>query len=225
LTTRARSSVRHAPHALLQAYACGAMGPASSAAMSIHATHCPDCAARIGELNAVGGALLDSEEAADLDVEAALSRAMARLDERDGPPIEYAAEVMEAPEALRPAYAAALERGRWSYSGPGLRTLDLVIPGADGFGERPQLLRIEPGFGAPRHTHGAIELTLVLDGAFRDETGVYGPGDLAVASDTLTHRPVAEPGRTCFAYAVSHAPMRFKGLFGVAQRLLTGWRQ
>jgi putative transcriptional regulator len=102
-----------------------------------------------------------------------------------------------------------------------LRSLALSIPGAAAAGEAPQLLRIEPGYGAPRHGHGGVELTLVLEGAFRDETGVYGPGDLSVARLGVTHQPIALSGGTCLAYAVSHAPMRFTGVLGLAQRLLT----
>jgi putative transcriptional regulator len=208
----------HAPLSLVQAAACGALGPATSMAMTIHARHCALCAARLSEAEAVGGALLEDQADAPFDVEASLADVLARLDARPVTP-SYSPEVLAAPEELRPAFAKALAAGRWSFAGPGLRTLDLDIPGAGRFAEQPQVLKIEPGYGAPRHSHGGMELTLVLDGAFRDETGVYGPGDLAVATDALTHRPIAEPGRTCMAYAVSFAPMRFTGLLGMAQRL------
>jgi putative transcriptional regulator len=214
----------HAPLALVQAAASGALGPGASIAMSIHAQHCSQCAARMAELDSVGGAFLESQGDVSFDVEASLAQVLDRLDAPRREPA-YSAEVMAAPEVLRPAFASALERGRWAYAGPGLRTLDLEMPGAKAFAELPQMLKIEPGYGAPQHGHGAMELTLVLEGAFRDETGVYGPGDLAVAMNSLTHRPVAEPGQTCLAYAVSHAPMKFTGLLGLAQRLLTPRRQ
>lgn len=168
--------------------------------------------------------MLETQGDEAFDVESSLDAVMARLqDHRPARP--FPAEVAAVPDELRESFARALVRGRWTYSGPGLRTLDLDLPGSPESGEHPQLLRIEPGYGAPQHSHGAMELTLVLDGAFKDETGVYRAGDLAVATDALTHRPVAEPGRTCLAYAVSFAPMRFTGLLGMAQRLLTRWRQ
>lgn len=225
MTPRESARLGHSPLTLLQSFATGALGPATSAAIDVHVHHCAICAARVSELDALGGALFETEEGAAYDVEASLVAAMSCLDTRETTPIAYPAEVMAAPEPLRAAYAKALAQGRWSFAGPGLRTLDLDIPGAKTFGEQPQMLRIEPGYGAPRHSHGAMELTLVLEGAFRDETGVYGPGDLSVATDSLTHRPIAEPGPTCLAYAVSLAPMRFTGLVGLAQRLLTPWRQ
>lgn len=215
-----RTAMRHAPLDLLQAYACGALGPAAWVAVDIHAQHCTVCAARISELEALGGALLAEEDGSPLDVEASLNAVMARLDARAPQERALPFEVMSVPSALRAPYAKALENGRWVFSGPGLRVLDLDLPGSQAHGERPQMMRIEPGYGAPRHRHGAMELTLVLEGAFRDETGVYGPGDLAIATPTLTHRPIAEPGPVCIAYAVSHAPMQFTGVLGLAQRLL-----
>jgi putative transcriptional regulator len=210
----------HLPLNLLQAHACGALGPASAIAIGLHARHCPQCAGRLAELDALGGALLENDDGVGFDVEASLNSVLARLDAANAGP-DYPPEVMTVPEDLRPALAKTLSRKTWAFAGPGLRSLDLDLPGAENYGEQPQLLKIEPGYGAPHHGHGAMELTLVLEGAFRDETGVYGPGDLAIAMDGFTHRPVAEPGRTCLAYAVSHAPMRFTGLLGMAQRLLT----
>lgn len=208
----------HAPFGLLPGAASGALGPAAAIAVAVHARHCAQCAARLASLESVGGVFLEDQEDAPFDIVKSLEGVMARLGRRVPEPA-FPAEVMSAPEELRPAFAKALSRGRWAFAGPGLRSLDLDLPGASHFGEQPQLLKIEPGYGAPRHGHGAMELTLVLEGAFRDHTGVYGPGDLAVAMNSLTHRPVAEPGQTCLAYAVSHAPMKFTGLLGMAQRL------
>jgi putative transcriptional regulator len=225
VTTRDVHLSTHPPLSLLQSYAVGALGPAASIAFRFHAQHCALCAKRLGDLEALGGAFFDAAEDAPFDVDASLACVLAKLREPPPSPPHFPPDVMAAPEELRPAFAQALSGKGWSFAGPGLRSLSLDIPGADANGEQPPLLRIEPGCGAPRHAHGGVELTLVLDGAFRDQTGVYGPGDLAVATDGLTHRPIAEPGRVCLAYAVSHAPMRFTGLLGLAQRLLTHTRR
>ncbi|MEM6850922.1 MAG: cupin domain-containing protein, partial [Pseudomonadota bacterium] len=80
------------------------------------------------------------------------------------------------------------------------------------------LLRIQPGFGAPRHTHEGAEITLVVRGAFSDETGRYGPGDVSIASQAVTHRPIAEEGETCYALSVTDAPLAFTGALGWLQR-------
>jgi putative transcriptional regulator len=64
----------------------------------------------------------------------------------------------------------------------------------------------------PDHGHNGIELTLVLQGAFRDETGRFGVGDLEVADDTLDHTPIAERGAPCICLAATDAPLKFKSL-------------
>jgi putative transcriptional regulator len=220
MTAQTTTLSGHAPARLLQAYACGAMGPAASIAMALHLETCSQCAAGAAAFDAVGGALFEQDASLEAEPGISLEDMLAKLDAPQ-PRRSYAPEVMRFPEPLRAAAQAALNGARWRFAGPGLRTMTLDIPGATAAGELPQLLRIEPGHGAPRHGHGGVELTLVLEGAFRDETGVYGPGDLSVARVGLTHQPIALSGGTCLAYAVSHAPMRFTGMLGFAQRFLT----
>lgn len=210
----------HAPLRLIGAYALGALGPAASRAVSVHVAGCPICSATLATYDAVGGVLLENETD-DTNLSVTLADVWARLDQSELASPAYSDDVMRVPEILRDAYARALAQKHWSFAGAGLRTLDLDIPGSQAAGEVPQLLRIEPGYGAPRHGHGGVELTLVLTGAFKDETGVFRPGDLAVASPAMTHRPIALAGEVCLAYAVSHAPMRFTGFLGYLQRILT----
>jgi putative transcriptional regulator len=47
-----------------------------------------------------------------------------------------------------------------------------------------------------------------LDGAFNDERGRFGPGDISVADETIDHRPVAEKDRPCIAFSVLDAPVK-----------------
>ena len=64
----------------------------------------------------------------------------------------------------------------------------------------------------PSHGHNGTELTMVLSGAFSDEGGRYGPGDIEIATEDDHHVPVAEPGADCICLAATDAPLRFKGL-------------
>lgn len=64
----------------------------------------------------------------------------------------------------------------------------------------------------PDHGHRGTELTLVLQGAFRDETDRFGPGDVEIATEELEHTPVAEPGLDCICLAATDAPLRFNAL-------------
>jgi putative transcriptional regulator len=64
----------------------------------------------------------------------------------------------------------------------------------------------------PDHGHNGLELTLVLQGAFRDETGRFGVGDVEVADDDLEHTPIAEEGDPCICLAATDANLRFRAL-------------
>jgi putative transcriptional regulator len=98
----------------------------------------------------------------------------------------------------------------WRTKMPGFREHD--------FGEidgcHLSLFWIKPGRPIPSHTHDGFELTLVLDGAFSDINGRYGRGDIAIADETVDHRPVAGKDRPCISLAVTDAPLRLTGSIG-----------
>ena len=63
----------------------------------------------------------------------------------------------------------------------------------------------------PTTATAGMELTLVLQGAFRDESDRFGPGDLEIATEDLEHTPVAEAG------AGLHLPCRHRCAAAVQQ--------
>jgi putative transcriptional regulator len=74
------------------------------------------------------------------------------------------------------------------------------------------LLYIPPGQAVPDHSHNGLELTLVLQGSFSDETGRFGVGDLEIADQDLEHTPIADAGPPCICLAATDAPLRFNAL-------------
>ena len=81
---------------------------------------------------------------------------------------------------------APLERG---FILPGIK-LCRIAPDAS-------FLHCRPGKAIPAHTHEGLEAVLVLQGGFHDATGHYVTGDIAVADDTIGHRPIADRGADC----------------------------
>ncbi|GEQ99766.1 hypothetical protein JCM17845_03900 [Iodidimonas gelatinilytica] len=61
-------------------------------------------------------------------------------------------------------------------------------------------------------SHNELELTLVLQGSFSDNTGHFGTGDLEIADANLNHQPTADPDMSCICLAATDAPLRFKPL-------------
>lgn len=192
----------HIPDELLIAYASGTLGQAYSLVVAAHVSMCDECRARLGAHQAAGGALLDAAPDAPVS-----SRARAAVfDQLDNPqpqsvPIRasgiFPEPVMQALGGLPP---------RWTTLGLGVRQM---ILNHDSEGSA-RLLYIPAGQGVPDHGHNGLELTLVLQGAFRDETGRFGVGDLEIADGDLEHEPIAEEGEACICLAATDAALRFR---------------
>ena len=77
------------------------------------------------------------------------------------------------------------------------------------------------GTAVPAHGHAGLEVTVVLSGAFSDETGRYGRGDFQELDGEIEHQPWVDGGESCICLAVTDAPLRFKSLAAkLAQPLL-----
>jgi putative transcriptional regulator len=198
-------SIRHHPsEALLLAFAAGRLDRAAAALVAAHNEQCAACRASLALGEAVGGALLAGLPPAAMAPDA-LERALSRLGPREAP---AAAPRLLAPGVPMPlALHGLLPAGGWRWLAPGVRRITLLrqTP-AHG---RLYLLRIDPGVRVPDHGHEAWEATCVLAGAFRDELGVFGPGDLVEVDAAHRHRPVADPGPACICLVAAEGRMRF----------------
>lgn len=112
------------------------------------------------------------------------------------------------PGPLRDYVGGNLEDVQWRPVGMGVRQSILSTAG----GASVRLLHIPAGQAVPDHGHSGLEMTLVLRGAFRDQTDRFGPGDVEVATEGFEHTPVAEAGEDCICLAATDAPLRFNAL-------------
>jgi putative transcriptional regulator len=104
--------------------------------------------------------------------------------------------------------------------GPGMRYARVALPQTSTPGSSIYLLHIGEGRSLPRHTHGGIELTQVLCGAFDDGRAVFGPGDFDATDEAVHHQPVVQHGATSVCLAYVGAPLRFDGRIA---SLIGGW--
>jgi putative transcriptional regulator len=118
------------------------------------------------------------------------------------------------PRALREFVGFDADETPWRTRMPGFREHEL----GDIEGFHVSLFWIRPGRRIPTHTHGGVELSLVLDGAFTDVHGRYGRGDISIADETVEHRPTAEMDRPCIGMAITDAPLRLTG--SIPRRLM-----
>ncbi len=209
----------HPGDTLLIDYAGGGLCEGASLAVATHMAFCPCCRRMVGEMEAVGGALLDDIEPDALSP-GCLDALMARIDrEEGGRPARARAPIPAGqgpagprsplPEPLRGYLGAGLNGQRWRLLQPGMACVDLkAAPGVT-----TRLIRMKGRVAVPRHTHGGMELTVVLEGGFSDELGAFQRGDVAVGDPSINHRPVSDP-EGCLCLTVTINGLRLTGPVG-----------
>lgn len=200
----------HLSDDLLMSYAAGTLPEAFALVAASHISLCDECRARLGAYEALGGAVLDEVPAvmADEALERGLAACLAQIDRPAPPPPRAAMRQGPLPGPLVAWVGGGLEAVRWTPLGMGVR--QAILPTSRRASAR--LLHIPAGVAVPDHGHRGTELTLVLQGAFRDETARFGPGDLEIAGQELEHQPIAEAGEDCICLAATDAPLRFNAL-------------
>ncbi|WP_312594683.1 ChrR family anti-sigma-E factor [Brevundimonas sp.] len=192
----------------LLAYASGSLSAPEAVVVAAHLALRPANDAWVRELQAVGGAFLDDASPVDLS-EDALAHALARI-ETDAGAVRSPAPLNDMPELPEPLRRYAL--GPWRWIGPGMRVRDVHAP-RDG-DCRVILLKIEPGRETPKHTHGGVELTCVISGAYATETQRFDVGDLEEANDDVLHQPRVVSDEACLCVVALDGQIKLDGWVG-----------
>jgi putative transcriptional regulator len=201
----------HLTDDLLMAYSAGDLPEAVNLIVATHISLCDECRAALGSYDAVGGAVLDTCDTVEMS-QSSLNSVLDMIHAQDTMEAETKTEapvrddVLPAP--LIDYIGGGLDSVRWRSAGMGVK--QAILPTSEDATAR--LLYIPAGTAIPDHGHHGLELTLVLKGAFQDEGGYFGRGDIEVASEDLHHTPVADISEDCICLAVTDAPLKFKGL-------------
>lgn len=204
------TTTHHAKDETLMRFAAGTLAPAPVIVVKAHLASCPACRARVGEYEALGGALLEEAEPTQMSA-TALSDVIAMLDDDVSftplplAPVEI--EGIRLPDALR-----GCDIGRWRWIGPGMKMSRVGVP------QDPDanliLLKVGPGRALPDHGHVGTEFTYIVSGSYTDRFGTFGPGDLAEMDEDVEHRPVVDNGADCICLAAMEGKMRFNNVIG-----------
>lgn len=194
--------------ALLASYAAGAVSPALRALVSAHLWLSDENRNFVTALEHV--AAREMESVPGVPVRARSERLDAIFATAlDGAVGSAAARVEDGllPQPLHRFMGRGIDELSWTTKLPGIR--EAVIDDAEG--SEAVLYWIRAGRAIPAHTHEGLEATLVLQGSFSDQTGVYRRGDICVVDGETDHKPVAGTGEDCVCYAVTEGAIRLTG--------------
>jgi putative transcriptional regulator len=198
----------HLSDQLLMSYAAGELPEAFNLVVATHVSLCDECRAQLASLEAVGGAMIEMVDTAPMS-DASFAACMDRIDGLSQAnarrPLRRAG-VFPAP--LADYVGGGPDKVKWRNVGMGVKQA-IIRTGKDA---SARLLYIPGGQAVPDHGHRGLELTLVLQGAFRDDSDRFGPGDIEIADEAMQHTPVAEEGQVCICLAATDAPLRFNKL-------------
>lgn len=200
---------------LLAAFSAGSLHLSHALCVSTHVECCEECKSNLQRLNGMGALLF--EEQPRQTVPARLKASiMEQLDQaRDEQAVatdtDGDAGNLAIPRALRQFIPGSYDELNWQILSPSIRAATLCT---DINGTRIEMLRIKPGGEVATHTHTGDEYTLILEGSFSDETGIFREGDFVVRDASHQHKPMATRDRECICLTVTDAPIRFTGFFG-----------
>ena len=207
----------HLDPATLVSHAAGALSPEMAAVADTHLEGCAYCRQQLAAAERVGGVLLSQQQpAAPEPQQAARLREdmLARLQQPLPAAANEPSETTNAPRSLhalprplQPYFGKSWKALRWRWMAPGVH----MIRAPRSSGDTLILLRIAPGKSMPVHSHGGSELTQILKGAYDDELGHFGPGDMADLDSDIEHQPVTSPGVPCICVAALDGPLQFRG--------------
>jgi len=198
----------HLNDGLLMGYASGNLPEAFSLVVATHISLCDECRARLESFDAIGGVLIDEDAAVEMTA-TALEATFERIAVIPAVPKTVAPpKTAVLPKPLQNYVGGDLDRVSWRNLGGGVKQAVLKTSNQ----ATVRLLKIPAGAAMPDHGHNGTELTLVLKGAFRDDDGRFGRGDIEIANEDLHHTPIAEDGEDCICLAATDAPLRFRRL-------------
>ena len=200
----------HLSDDILMAYSAGTLPEAFDLVVATHISMCDDCRARMHSFDAVGGNVLDATPEIPMS-DGSFEATLKLISNLPKDPIKT--ELRQKRSGLFPAPLADyvggdLDAVKWRPVGMGVKqsilktTKDATV----------RLLYIPTGCSVPDHGHEGTEMTLVLQGAFQDETSIFEAGDVELADQDLEHTPVAVGSEDCICLAATDARLRFNSL-------------
>jgi putative transcriptional regulator len=214
----------HLSDTTLGSFTAGTLMESISLVVASHLSVCRVCQARHNQLEYIGGMHLLQAPTATTSVDF-LQKTLLKLGKQEIASSQTHASANlqindTLPSPLRQFIPTELENIEWNSLVPGIKAYPLT--GLNTGNGTLSLLKIAPGMSIPGHSHQGAELTLVLKGAFIDEVGQFGEGDIADLDDSTQHQPIADTREACICLIATDASLKFTGLMPRLVQYFTG---
>ena len=202
----------HPSSEMLAAYSAGSLPLSNALCISAHVEMCEECQTNMLRLDCLGAHVFNDLKPVTVDRDLKDS-VLSRL---DGIEPKVTQDIVSRPRSTDIPYCLSqfipenYDDLEWTRFSPSIRRSYLCT---DGNGAQLALVRIKAGGSTGHHTHTGDEVTMLLKGAFSDESGLYQKGDFVLRDSQHTHRPVATKDGECICLTVVDAPIQFTGFF------------
>ena len=202
---------RHHPESTsLMEFSAGTLSDPHALCIRLHLDKCALCRSRVDTLESLGAVMLEQQPLTESSVPAAstFDAILARIDSETAP----VKSPQQRQDLLRKLLGCDINDLPWKRQLGDVSMLDVTdrFPGQK---ERVVLQKLSSGGKAPAHTHRGTETTIVLQGAFSDNNGIFNQWDFAVLDHNDNHRPVAVGHEDCITLSVLSAPLKLTGTF------------
>jgi putative transcriptional regulator len=216
----------HPGDELLSSFSAGSLPLGQALCVSTHVEFCTNCGQKLQRLNQVGGELMLQLSPATVPYD--LKNAVLNKIDEQPESLEYDERDMfysregsassgssgsgnsSVPKCLQQFVKSNYQNMVWKRVAKSIHNIELF---RDDESAKVEMLKIRHGGSATTHSHLGDEYTVVLEGSFSDEDGLYQQGDFLVRNSSDVHTPVVTLDRDCICLAVSEAPLQFTGFF------------
>ena len=217
-----QAALQDAYETLLLGYAAGLLDQAQSLIIASHIALSPQAREKVHQCEALGGALMERYCEPVKMKPTSLHNVLARLESIEDR--EERAEMVELvfpeglsiPLCLRRSVASRAQRAHWRTVRPGLQSFEVALECRE---SKTRFLKAGRGIEAPRLAPRGMELTLVLDGALTDETGIHRRGELLIIDETCRRLGTSCDRQGGFYMVVTSGP-QISGLERLIQHLI-----
>ena len=202
----------HPTDELLASYSAASLPLSQALCISVHVEHCDECSRKLRRLNQVGSELMHQLKPSPPSP-GLKDKLLDQLDTitEDAETDRHSPGNISVPRCLHQFIKTGYEKISWKRISRDIQSYELC---RDQNNAKVELLRIRPGGTSSTHTHMGDEYTVILEGSFSDEAGLYHKGDFLLRDASHRHTPVATLDKDCICLAVTEAPIQLTGFFG-----------